>query len=795
MLTHAEQYMLELLNRTRLDPLGEVERNPKVADLNQGMDELRAEYIRLGLTPPDYLTPEVRQPLAPNPLLKVAAHDHGQWMLDTNIFSHTGADDSLPRDRILATGYAEGSFLRASGENLAWDGLFPGPVDPDVSAGQHHDDLFESPSHRVGLLAGFFREAGIAQEVGTFTHPDDNGIVRDWSASIAVHKFASRGDDLFLTGVAFDDADGDGFYSMGEGLAGVGFTVAGVAATTAAAGGYALPVAPAQQGPATAVTVTWGEAQKQLAVGFSDGNVKLDLMQHDGGLRLLSSADTTLGAGASEAALLGAADLRLTGNDDGNLLIGNRGANLILGGAGDDTLQGGGGDDTLQGGGGWNIARFDGARDAFTITAAGGVLTVTDTSDGSPEGTNTLHDIHALHFGDGSEWVVGAAPVAIDDTAEATEAGAAVTGNVLANDDGIALGVIALDGAAPGTPVAGSYGTLTLWADGSFTYQPGSALPLPAGVTGTDSFTYTVANLADARDTATLSITVTGVNDPASISGTATGAVTERDPDAATAAGVLTVTDPDAGEDRFQPVAAEALQGSFGAFAFDPDSGAWSYTLDDSAPALRALDAGQTGTDTLTVTSLDGTASETVTVTVTGTELRLEMPMTGHAATRHGADIAEATVTFTPAHGEPLTALTDADGRFDLAIPHGTPGHLALHRDFTTGDAGPSIASAINAIRLALGLGLASGDTVTPHDWIAADFTGDGRVNLADGIEILRSALGLATDHAARWVFVDAAADLTAIDRSHVVYDTGIPIGADGPPEDLSLIGILIGQV
>ncbi|MDZ5461870.1 VCBS domain-containing protein, partial [Azohydromonas lata] len=44
----------------------------------------------------------------------------------------------------------------------------------------------------------------------------------------------------------------------------------------------------------------------------------------------------------------------------------------------------------------------------------------------------------------------------------------------------------------------------------------------------------------------------------------------------------------------------------------------WSYTVDNSLAALQALKASETHTETFTVQSLDGTASQTVTVVITG---------------------------------------------------------------------------------------------------------------------------------------------------------------------------------
>ena len=62
--------------------------------------------------------------------------------------------------------------------------------------------------------------------------------------------------------------------------------------------------------------------------------------------------------------------------------------------------------------------------------------------------------------------------------------------------------------------VTGTYGTLTIGADGSYTYTADQAAAdaLDAGDTATDVFVYTIDD-GDDEATATLTITVTGVND------------------------------------------------------------------------------------------------------------------------------------------------------------------------------------------------------------------------------------------------------------------------------------------
>lgn len=80
-------------------------------------------------------------------------------------------------------------------------------------------------------------------------------------------------------------------------------------------------------------------------------------------------------------------------------------------------------------------------------------------------------------------------------------------------------------------------GTLVFNADGSFTYTPDE------NFNGTDSFTYSVQDPDGGTSTATVTLDVAAVNDPAVIGGQTTGAVTEDG--TLTATGLLTISDVD----------------------------------------------------------------------------------------------------------------------------------------------------------------------------------------------------------------------------------------------------------
>ncbi|MBD2565199.1 MULTISPECIES: Ig-like domain-containing protein [Nostoc] len=220
-------------------------------------------------------------------------------------------------------------------------------------------------------------------------------------------------------------------------------------------------------------------------------------------------------------------------------------------------------------------------------------------------------------------------PTATDDIFT-TDEDTAVTGNILANDTdpdaGDILTVSVVNGVAapffsyPSLLPSGAL--LTVFTDGNFEYNP-NILPgnqfqsLAAGQTATDSFTYTVSDGQGGTDDATVTITITGVNDAATIAGTATAAVTEDTNvtnGSLTATGNLTVSDIDNGEDIFNTNVTSAT-GNLGSLSITT-AGAYTYTVANSA--VQYLGAGVTKTDTFTVESFDGSASQDITITITG---------------------------------------------------------------------------------------------------------------------------------------------------------------------------------
>ncbi len=169
--------------------------------------------------------------------------------------------------------------------------------------------------------------------------------------------------------------------------------------------------------------------------------------------------------------------------------------------------------------------------------------------------------VTGVNDANGEDAVIEAGVVTVEGVTS-TVGDATATGNVLSNDtdpdlypvaDTSELEVIGLADATfeDGVfTVAGSYGTLSLNEDGSWTYTLDPALSngLAEGDEVTEEFTYTVSDPDGETDTAVLTITIAGSNDAPVITSNAaaaSGAVTENS--APTATGTLTSSDVDAG--------------------------------------------------------------------------------------------------------------------------------------------------------------------------------------------------------------------------------------------------------
>ncbi|CAN1483525.1 Type I secretion C-terminal target domain, VC_A0849 subclass [Burkholderiaceae bacterium] len=164
-------------------------------------------------------------------------------------------------------------------------------------------------------------------------------------------------------------------------------------------------------------------------------------------------------------------------------------------------------------------------------------------------------------------------------------------------------------------PSAGTDGTLTLAADGSYTYKVENSLHLYLPLNQVKTETFTISSVDGT--TKNIDFTIRGVNNPAQIGAPSPAAVTE---DVAvgldgklTETGRITISDLDNGEAAFRTVV-EAGAGDKGQLTLAAD-GAYSYSVANSA--VQYLGAGQTQVDTFVIKTIDGTA-KTLSFTITG---------------------------------------------------------------------------------------------------------------------------------------------------------------------------------
>ncbi len=343
-----EQMMLELANRVRLDPGGEFDRIVSDARSGAAHDPDTALAIRhfgvnLALLEDELRTLAPVQPLAWNDDLAEAAAGHSALMRDQDAQSHQLPGEPALGARLTAAGYVysvggENVFAYTRSPAHGHDGFI-------VDWGAGPDGMQTPRGHRNNLMSAAYREMGVS----ALSETSSATAVGPWVVTQNLGARTATGP--FLLGVAYDDRDGDDFYSIGEGRSGLTVSVEGRGSrSTGSAGGYAVE---AGEGVAR-VTLSGGPAAETVVadVRLERDNVKLDLVD---GRRLLTSADLDLVRGASAVVALGVRDVAISGAGGAEELTGNSGNNRIDGGGGNDRIDGGAGSDRLTGGTGGDL--------------------------------------------------------------------------------------------------------------------------------------------------------------------------------------------------------------------------------------------------------------------------------------------------------------------------------------------------------------------------------------------------------------------------------------------------------
>lgn len=173
-----------------------------------------------------------------------------------------------------------------------------------------------------------------------------------------------------------------------------------------------------------------------------------------------------------------------------------------------------------------------------------------------------------------------------------------------------------------------TYGSFSIDAAGNWTYTLDNTNTAVNALNDSDSLPDSfVVKSADGTEH-TVNITITGTNDASVISAVGNGDYSVTEDSDSSAGGTLNVTDVDNINPGFQDIAPSALAGIYGTFTFDSSNGTWGYLLNNAAAIVQNLNTGDAPTDTLTVTSLDGTPHD-IKVTIHGADEPLGGSTTG----------------------------------------------------------------------------------------------------------------------------------------------------------------------
>lgn len=273
--------------------------------------------------------------------LNDSAEDHSTWMLNQDVFSHTGEGGSSAGDRIEDAGFVLSGNWRWS-ENIAWQSERgdPGLEDDVVDL---HNSLMNSPGHRANILDPNVTVIGIGIELGEFD---------GYTAVMVTQNFARTSADLQLDNGTTSNAPPateDPIPTQGD----------DVIALDSPALIRLLRGNDFATGSAGDDSVFGGNGDDEIIGGQGDDDLNGGRGRDD--LSGDSGADTLRGQGGRDT---------LDGAEGEDLLIGGKGWDFLDGGTEDDRLFGGRGKDTLDGGAGDD--RLAGGRGSDTFVFSEG---------------------------------------------------------------------------------------------------------------------------------------------------------------------------------------------------------------------------------------------------------------------------------------------------------------------------------------------------------------------------------------------------------------------------------------
>ena len=251
--------------------------------------------------------------------LNESAEEHSIWMLDANVFSHTGEGNSSATQRMRDAGF-DLSGRSATAENIAIQSA-RGPEGYRDDVKNLHDALMNSSGHRANILNPDLEYIGIGIEVGAYTYSSNF----TGTSVIVTQNFARTQGSVDL-----DDLRGDN--------------------------GEIVPQ------PSNGPDVLNGTAGNDMIRGL-DGADKI--FGHSG--------NDTLFGGSENDRLFGSIGRdKLDGGSGKDFIRAGSGKDVLLGSTGGDTLYGGNGNDTLVGGKGYDQLYGQAGSDTFVFRPASG---------------------------------------------------------------------------------------------------------------------------------------------------------------------------------------------------------------------------------------------------------------------------------------------------------------------------------------------------------------------------------------------------------------------------------------
>ncbi len=294
-----EQLVIELINRARADSQADLGRLINTTDenvlnaydyFNVDLNVLTAQFsgAQFGsgaqASGATNAIPATLPPLTPNEKLILAARLHSQDMLQNEFQGHSSSSAPIspnqPNDSAGDRIGRQGYDYKLYGENVAaasssaWDSHAGFIVDWGTSSttGLSYAGMQDPAGHRANVYHETAREIGVGVVEGT------NGSAGPY---LVTHDLGTEKnyDQPFITGVAYYDVDGDGFYGAGEGIGGITIRVDDLPyhAVTADSGGFAIPIA--ENGQYTLnYTFPDGSTDSSSATIANLENLKVDLM-------------------------------------------------------------------------------------------------------------------------------------------------------------------------------------------------------------------------------------------------------------------------------------------------------------------------------------------------------------------------------------------------------------------------------------------------------------------------------------------------------------------------------------